>query len=379
MKTNLTIKNFRIFDEEGVTFELNPITILTGANSSGKSSMVKAVFLLNSFLLQIKADLDKGEEVKLDKYKLDFSTYPNNLLGRFDKVVHNSSKSKTVTFEYTVYSLMLSKDVTVQLVFSADENDELNNAYLESITMSTVEGVFYYAGKEKSPYCNLNIVKEDFITFLLTEDGVHRYCVDLAKAEEEKISEEEFKEREKAITDYLNNINENRKKDIIKYVRICKRDKSIIQEIGVDSNAITQLQGNSSIFCIPLIEKLASLTKAEVKDFVTSEFLNDTTEDVLFASNKVIDAFLASDFDSFADFFMDFEERSFSRACDENMFERLKKGVYLVKSYNLSIRKNNLRYNFSKIFGNNEESFIYFHAELYWTAKSLIGPSSRTS
>lgn len=46
MNTKITIKNFRVFDEDGVTFELNPLTILTGCNSSGKSSMVKAILLL---------------------------------------------------------------------------------------------------------------------------------------------------------------------------------------------------------------------------------------------------------------------------------------------------------------------------------------------
>ena len=54
MKTRFHIKNFRVFDENGVTFDLKPITILTGANSSGKSSMVKAMFLLDGFLGQIK-------------------------------------------------------------------------------------------------------------------------------------------------------------------------------------------------------------------------------------------------------------------------------------------------------------------------------------
>ena len=80
MKTRLSIKNFRVFDENGVTFELNPITILTGSNSSGKSSVVKAICLLNSFLRQIKKAVDNGEKIELDKYKLDFNQYPINLL-----------------------------------------------------------------------------------------------------------------------------------------------------------------------------------------------------------------------------------------------------------------------------------------------------------
>ena len=108
MKTTLNIKNFRVFDENGVTFELNPVSILTGSNSSGKSSVVKAIFLLNSFLSQIKRAIENGNPIELDKYKLDFTTYPNNLLGRFDKVVHDGSESNSITIEYTTHSLMLS-------------------------------------------------------------------------------------------------------------------------------------------------------------------------------------------------------------------------------------------------------------------------------
>ena len=203
MKTKLNIKNFRIFDEKGVTFEINPITILTGANSSGKSSMVKAVFLLNSFLSQIKADIDKGEKVKLDKYKLDFSTYPNNLLGRFDKVVHNGSKSKTVTFEYTVYSLMLSKDVTVQLVFSADENDELNNAYLEKISFSTKEGVFYSCDNEGTYSHSFSGLKDAFLEYLLIEAELNNY--ELAYLNKEFYGKNDS-ENSRKIVESLNNL-----------------------------------------------------------------------------------------------------------------------------------------------------------------------------
>ena len=67
MKTKLNIKNFRVFDENGVVFELNPITVLTGSNSSGKSTAVKALFLLNSFLSQIKKAADNGDKIELLK------------------------------------------------------------------------------------------------------------------------------------------------------------------------------------------------------------------------------------------------------------------------------------------------------------------------
>ena len=42
-----TLKNFRSFGEDGADFELAPITVLTGCNSAGKSSLVKALMLLS--------------------------------------------------------------------------------------------------------------------------------------------------------------------------------------------------------------------------------------------------------------------------------------------------------------------------------------------
>ena len=42
----LGLKNFRVFDQEGHLFEFAPITLVTGANNSGKSSILKAMMLL---------------------------------------------------------------------------------------------------------------------------------------------------------------------------------------------------------------------------------------------------------------------------------------------------------------------------------------------
>lgn len=44
-KTKISLTNFRIFQKK-TDFELAPITILTGANNSGKSSFIKAIKLL---------------------------------------------------------------------------------------------------------------------------------------------------------------------------------------------------------------------------------------------------------------------------------------------------------------------------------------------
>ena len=45
MLTELKLSNFRIFDDE-VTVRFRPITILIGRNSSGKSSIIKFLLML---------------------------------------------------------------------------------------------------------------------------------------------------------------------------------------------------------------------------------------------------------------------------------------------------------------------------------------------
>ncbi|MBR4327066.1 MAG: DUF3696 domain-containing protein [Bacteroidales bacterium] len=159
MNTKLTIKNFRVFDEDGETVDLKPITVLTGCNSSGKSSVVKAALMLNDVWRQLKP-IVKGEQrisvcgIYFTTYpsisaSIDFTTYPNNLLGRFDKVLHNSKNGK-ITFEYTIYSYLISKDVTVTLDFVADKSSKLNGAYLEKFEVKSEDGIIFWMEQNKA-------------------------------------------------------------------------------------------------------------------------------------------------------------------------------------------------------------------------------------
>lgn len=93
MITKYTIKNFRVFDENGVSFDLKPLTILTGCNSSGKSSIVKSLLLLCDYLSSLKEDKKNGKKPILTSHELDFMKKPHSKLGRFKKIVNNTSKS----------------------------------------------------------------------------------------------------------------------------------------------------------------------------------------------------------------------------------------------------------------------------------------------
>ncbi len=89
--TQFSLENFRVFEQK-TTFEFAPITILTGANSSGKSSVFKALNLLS-------------ENAKKGNFfgGLDFSLGNHNL-GDFENVVNNKANEdkKEISFEFGI-------------------------------------------------------------------------------------------------------------------------------------------------------------------------------------------------------------------------------------------------------------------------------------
>ena len=132
MKTNYTIKNFRAFDRKGAQIEISPLTYLVGCNSSGKSSIVKSLFLLKEFF---------GLKTPIMESTIDFSKYPINTLGTFGNAVHSSSKDKRITLKdknkdkiitlsYERRSVYLNDIVTVS--FSIRE-EALGNGYVSKI------------------------------------------------------------------------------------------------------------------------------------------------------------------------------------------------------------------------------------------------------
>ncbi len=311
MNTNLTIKNFRVFDEEGVTIELKPLTILTGCNSSGKSSVVKAVLLLNDFLSQIKKAIDNDEQVILENYKIDFSKYPNNLLGKFDKVVHNGSSNKEVTIAYTTYSRMLSKEVDVEFVFAADINDELNNAYLERLTLKTEDGVFYNSSRQNGTEINLYMLKDACLEFLPKEHlifEIWRFWEKYRYKTNSQISNEEVKENKKRASEF--DVNGKRNNDVLKYVRWDKRGRieSMISKCHAKPDIIKWSQENDSLFNIPLLYELDKVSKNDVSAFIEHQAVPlkiETEYDwfLIHASHKIVNDFINSDSEKFSDYF----------------------------------------------------------------------------
>lgn len=125
-----SLKNFRSFGDEGADFELAPITILTGCNSAGKSSMVKALMLLS----------ENSRNLKLSTKALG--------LGGYNSVAHEDGK---ITMSYRIWCADLQEEIIVTRVFCAKRSDALNEGKLYQLTVEKANGTLIYQEGPESP------------------------------------------------------------------------------------------------------------------------------------------------------------------------------------------------------------------------------------
>lgn len=143
MNTYYTIKNFRVYNQEGQTFKMSPITVLTGCNSSGKSSLVKSQLLLRDFMRKIHEGLDKGN-CRPDLYHLKLMGNETKL-GAFNSVKnHDSEDGSKISFSYEVSVPEIGKPVLVTYEFVEDKNDIFRNGILSHIRISGLNGKVIY-------------------------------------------------------------------------------------------------------------------------------------------------------------------------------------------------------------------------------------------
>ena len=158
MNTTLGIKNFRLFDANGVEVDIKPLTILTGCNSSGKSSVVKAIILLNEFLRGVRND-HAGQEPRLE-----FNRKPLSLLGNFDSILNRESAEKgdrVITLSYDLDDPYLGRGINVEMSFAASKNDIRKEGFLKDVFVRNKDGVIVFHGSGYSAFEHIHTPQRD--------------------------------------------------------------------------------------------------------------------------------------------------------------------------------------------------------------------------
>lgn len=125
---SIMLNNFRVF-KDSTCFELSPLTVVTGANSSGKSSIFKALLLLQDNLKK-----NKLAELQFDGIR--------HRLGSFNSIKNHFSRKNKISFQLVYDSFHFEKSflldvdkLNVTYVFSPSIDKDNATAFLTSLTI----------------------------------------------------------------------------------------------------------------------------------------------------------------------------------------------------------------------------------------------------
>jgi predicted ATPase len=125
------IRNFRIFEKE-TYFDFTNINILVGPNSSGKSSLLKLLLLLQA-----------NENLK----DLDLSKGSHNL-GEFKTLINKSSKEKELVIKFPITLFEINVELFVELVYKQRDNNTGVLSNLKIFDKSDNEEIYNWLNKE---------------------------------------------------------------------------------------------------------------------------------------------------------------------------------------------------------------------------------------
>lgn len=190
--TQISFENFRVFAEKTV-FDLAPITFLTGPNSSGKSSLLKALLLLKT-------------NYSSDLQVLDFSG-PKHNLGTFENTINKNNKNATITIGLQTklgYSESLGVSQTTffkepittkrgiySVLKEYDDSEKttisIELTYKHNERSGKLIKVELYSKSETKPFFTLSIGDDD-------KDSTHKLYIDGEKINRDKVLSSIFHE-----------------------------------------------------------------------------------------------------------------------------------------------------------------------------------------
>jgi len=306
-----SLKNFRSFGEEGANFELAPITVLTGCNSAGKSSLVKAQLLLEQVLkcIDIKDFPIKKSDLNVSNKEL--------ALGKFSKILNKKSTNGTITFSYVIRSKYLLEDVKATFEFVEKKEGVLGNGVLSSICISKLDGTIIFRDnllddietELKNKLENLSAIFDNFKRFVVferykkavnTKEGYDNF----GSKEEQETANEQYKVAFDAGKKY-----KIKKSEVEEY-----RSTKHFEDVPQYAFTTSWLDSGTFFYYLPIFKAVEGKEKSFVREYLLEAI---TSQDKQWSkaidwANHFADDYEKSGYDSFLDFFISLEKEAFS-------------------------------------------------------------------
>lgn len=351
------VSNFRLFDEKGAAIDLRPVTVLTGANSSGKSSFVKALVAFSDYTNPTLGDYRRDGSYNPISHKLDLFRPELKLSGFSGVKNRNADKESPVSYTREFYptpSLFGPYVVKHSFNIPVDEhNDIMDHGQLTAIDVSVVDSDFvrlsYTKDGFKIDYLNLNgNIMLDFLAFCrfclipytIQEDSHDRidgsynpdYCDDKGNFSIEKTAQTELgkllaKIQGKDIADYryasvAGGISDNIKREYKSLFACTSKVLSF-------ATAIDKCSQFGLIFYFPLFDNLVNKDKQEAIAYINdsfkcgfiSSYLGGDIKKLHFKEDLklLLDDFEQSEYDSFIEYFRSLENYVLENVNSEKM------------------------------------------------------------
>ena len=153
MELEYGVKNFRVFDKHGADFNLKPITLLTGANCAGKSSLVKSILLLKQYLDNCRY----GNVLDPISSSISFLDESINIKG-INSVFNNKSEGcEDVVFTFSNTPISPRISIGAEFTFSSKQNDFFNNGWIKKFRC----------------FCSIDGNSEDFLDIVFEKESSH--------------------------------------------------------------------------------------------------------------------------------------------------------------------------------------------------------------
>lgn len=318
-----SLKNFRSFGKEGATFQIAPITILTGCNSAGKSSMVKAKILLEEMLKKLD-----GKFTKLADAELDFAnTNAKFGLGKFSKVINkNAGENGEIELSYSYDSVWTAQKMTVKMIFERWKNDIFDNGHLKSYSLYDANGdciVRYKVAWGCNENGEFHFLEPEIVNFQLLNNSFYKWL--LLECEKDKnakiiLAEHILNNREQAKELIeVGEKKENFEKDLL-LIKGCLNQLNVSDDERriynkycngsfekIKTDTLTNCFRTRTIFYNPLLDIIGSMNKVEMRDWF-EKHVDLTNEDKDAEILSILEEFEASDFNSFIEYYRSLEE-----------------------------------------------------------------------
>ena len=177
MNPIFSLKNFRSFGENGADFELAPITVLTGCNSAGKSSLVKALMLLSQATETTTGDFDEPFSTIIENVRGVYLlvSAKDLCLGNYTKILNKKSKDGLIELSYDVWSSLLKERIRIVRIYKEDENDTLQNGQLIGLTIKKADGTMIYGkGLDITNLKNQLLQEDEYFNRDCLQDAITR-------------------------------------------------------------------------------------------------------------------------------------------------------------------------------------------------------------